>query len=68
LVGVKGRFSPPTETQRISSVYLEKRGRHSKKPDRIRDLIAGWFPGKRRIELFARMKAPGWDAWGNEVK
>ena len=21
-----------------------------------------------RIELFARQKVPGWDAWGNEVK
>ena len=21
-----------------------------------------------RVELFARQKAPGWDAWGNEVE
>nr|DAO99558.1 MAG TPA: N6 adenosine methyltransferase subunit [Caudoviricetes sp.] len=21
-----------------------------------------------RIELFARQRAPGWDAWGNEIE
>ena len=27
--------------------------------------LAGDLP---RVELFARQKCPGWDAWGNEVE
>jgi N6-adenosine-specific RNA methylase IME4 len=67
LVGVKGRFSPPPAKARIASVYTSPRGKHSKKPDGIRDLIASWFPNRRRVELFARQRSEGWDAWGNEV-
>ena len=68
LVGVKGRFSPPDQGLRISSVYNEKRGRHSKKPNGIRDLISEWFPNAKKIELFARKKCNGWDVWGNEIQ
>lgn len=42
--------------------------RHSKKPDEVRRRIEALFaPDVRRIELFAREQAPGWDAWGNEL-
>ena len=68
LVGVKGKFSPPEQKLRISSVYKEKRGKHSKKPDIIRYLISQWYPGKTKVELFARQKTEGWDVWGNEVE
>ena len=40
---------------------------HSKKPDVVRDLIVELFGDRPRIELFARQRADGWDAWGNEV-
>lgn len=40
---------------------------HSKKPDVVRDLIVELFGDLPRIELFARQRADGWDAWGNEV-
>ena len=43
-------------------------GRHSAKPQRFRDLIEQRFPRAERIELFARDRAAGWDAWGNEIK
>jgi len=26
------------------------------------------FPKQTKIELFARQRYDGWDAWGNEVK
>lgn len=68
LVGVNGKFKPPEQSLRISSVYKERRGKHSKKPDAIRDYISSWYPDKRKIELFAREKTPGWDVWGNEVE
>ena len=66
LVGVKGRFSPPATSVRRSSVFRHPRGRHSEKPAAVRDHIAAAHPDARRIELFARTRAPGWDAWGND--
>jgi len=68
LIGIKGKFSPPCQQDRISSVWREKRTRHSKKPNGIRSAIKGWFPNANRIELFCRYPAEGWDVWGNEVE
>jgi len=39
---------------------------HSEKPQVGADIIEQVFDGER-IELFARRKRMGWDAWGNEV-
>jgi N6-adenosine-specific RNA methylase IME4 len=41
---------------------------HSRKPDETRDRIVRLFGDLPRIELFARQKTDGWDAWGNEVQ
>jgi N6-adenosine-specific RNA methylase IME4 len=68
LVGTKGNFSPPPQERRRSSVFEFARGKHSKKPDEIRDLIKDWFPDVERVELFCRHPADGWDVWGNEVE
>ena len=40
---------------------------HSKKPNITRDKIVELCGDIPRIELFAREKVDGWDAWGNEV-
>jgi N6-adenosine-specific RNA methylase IME4 len=40
---------------------------HSKKPEFFRQLIELVSPGNK-IELFARERVTGWDAWGNEVE
>ena len=40
---------------------------HSKKPDEVRKRIVELLGELPRIELFARQKVEGWDAWGNEV-
>lgn len=44
-----------------------KVGRHSEKPEEMRELIeaTGLIP---RLELFARQRRDGWDCWGNEVE
>ena len=47
-----------------SSSHIEE---HSKKPDEARRRIVELMGDLPRIELFARQKADGWDAWGNEV-
>jgi N6-adenosine-specific RNA methylase IME4 len=67
LVGVRGRVSPPAVPLRVPSVYRELSGRHSRKPDAIRDMIATWWPDARRLEMFCRYPAPGWHVWGNQV-
>ena len=40
---------------------------HSRKPDEARDRLVTLMGDVPRIELFARQRAPGWDAWGNQV-
>jgi N6-adenosine-specific RNA methylase IME4 len=44
------------------------REKHSRKPDFFRNLITETFGDLDRIELFARERHEGWDAWGNEVE
>lgn len=78
LVATKGKFSPPKDTERISSVIKETKTEHSKKPEYVRDLISKWYPKETKLELFARENPQlrldgtntfdGWDIWGNEVK
>lgn len=67
LVGVKGKFSPPTPSYRMPSVFEEKRGKHSKKPIAIKEYITAWTGNTSKLEMFAREKCPQWDVWGNEV-
>lgn len=43
-------------------------GRHSAKPREARERIERLLGDVPRIELFARERAPGWDAWGDEVE
>jgi N6-adenosine-specific RNA methylase IME4 len=49
-----------------STWYQWARGRHSAKPEEFFDLVERVSPGAY-LELFARRRRPGWDAWGNEV-
>jgi N6-adenosine-specific RNA methylase IME4 len=42
-------------------------GRHSAKPPEVRTRIEQMLGPLDRIELFARERAPGWYAWGNEI-
>jgi len=41
--------------------------KHSKKPNEVREKIVQLCGDLPRIELFARERVIGWDAWGNEV-
>ncbi len=40
---------------------------HSRKPDEVRRRIVELLGDVPRIELFARQRVDGWDAWGNEI-
>jgi N6-adenosine-specific RNA methylase IME4 len=40
---------------------------HSQKPDEVRDRIVELIGDKKRVELFARKSAEGWQAIGNDI-
>lgn len=52
----------------IRQLVFAPRREHSRKPDEVRGLIERAYPDARRIEMFARSRAPGWDAWGSETE
>ena len=64
LFGVKGKL-PPQDRKQVTIINGKVRN-HSKKPDEQYPIIELVSPAPR-IELFARQKVKGWDAWGNEV-
>jgi N6-adenosine-specific RNA methylase IME4 len=68
LVFKKGKIPKPRGARNVKQFLSEMRGRHSAKPKEIRDRIAAMFPEQKKIELFARERVNGWDAWGNEVE
>lgn len=70
LVGSTCRRGRPLKllTESQGQVVLAPRGRHSEKPAVFRELIVELLGDTPRIELFARERADGWDAWGNEVE
>ncbi len=67
LFGRKGAPLPYKHKKNISSVLYAPKGRHSEKPKEFYDVIEK-ISYPPYIELFARNKKEGWDAWGNEVE
>lgn len=67
LIGTKGKFSPPAYEFRESSVYEEKKRKHSRKPDHIREWIDRAYPLQSKLELFGREEHPGWVTIGNAI-
>jgi N6-adenosine-specific RNA methylase IME4 len=65
LIGAKGKNRP--EVKMLPQVIRYPRLAHSEKPSAVRERIEQMYPQARKIELFARCEAPGWDAWGNQV-
>lgn len=71
LLGVKGNPKRVSRSVRqiIETQVIEaKIGEHSVKPPETRDRIVELMGDIPRIELFAREKTEGWDAWGDEVE
>ena len=59
--------SPKRVEKNVKQIQIHPRGRHSEKPDAIRDEIIRLVGDLPRIELFARKRVDGWDAIGNEI-
>jgi N6-adenosine-specific RNA methylase IME4 len=68
LVGKRGRIPQPRGARNVRQLVVSERGAHSAKPEEVRRRIDAMFPKQRKVELFARKIAPGWHAWGNEIK
>ena len=69
LFGVRGALPYKTiggKRQQGATLINAPRREHSRKPDEMRAMIerVSYPP---YIELFARQRACGWDAWGNEI-
>lgn len=76
LFGVRGKSHPRPIVNTISQILESpgdtlvspaRVGKHSEKPALARDRIVELFGDLPRLEMFARQRAEGWDAWGNEI-
>lgn len=66
LIAVRGRGLERLD-RGVRQLVMASMGRHSKKPDEVRERIVRLWGDVPRIELFARAAAPGWACWGNEA-
>ena len=66
LIGTKGK--PKRVSASVTQEILAPIREHSRKPDEAREKIIQLMGNKKRIELFARQKHKGWDAFGNEIE
>jgi len=66
LLGIKGK--PKRIDAGVHQVVRVPSRGHSRKPVEVRDRIVKLMGDTPRVELFARDKVEGWDAWGNEVE
>jgi site-specific DNA-methyltransferase (adenine-specific) len=64
-IGTRGKYL--NLKRGVNQILLEPKTVHSKKPNEIRNRIVQLCGYVSRIELFARQRVDGWDAWGNEV-
>jgi N6-adenosine-specific RNA methylase IME4 len=60
------RGHPKRLARNVPQLIIAPRREHSRKPDEVRASIERLVDGPY-VELFARERVPGWDAWGNEL-
>lgn len=65
LLGIRG--SATFKDKSLASWAAMDRGRHSAKPELVRDMVERAFVGPR-LEIFGRNAVPGWTVLGNEVQ
>lgn len=66
LVCTRGSCLPDVPTLHDSVMSIERSDKHSEKPEAFRQMIDGLYTRGNRLELFARCRVDGWEAWGNE--
>ena len=65
ILAVKGKM--PIHVKNQPSWFIAPTARHSEKPQEFFDIAERCYPEGERLELFARHRHHGWDAWGNEA-
>lgn len=65
LLGLRGKMK--AKAHNVLSAVYEPTVALGWKPNTVRDRIVRLFGNLSRIELFARQRIKGWDAWGDEV-
>ena len=65
LLAIKGK--PTRASASVRAVTYAKHLGHSAKPTIVHDKILELMGDVPRVELFARNRISGWDAWGDEV-
>jgi N6-adenosine-specific RNA methylase IME4 len=67
LFGYKGKLKMYPKRKTMPTLIVEHTWRnHSHKPDLFYNYAEAF--GSPRIDLFAKQKREGWDAWGNGVE
>lgn len=67
LIGRRGEVACPLPEMLPPTVYVEKKGEHSAKPEYFAEQIEKFYPNLPKLELNARRRRPGWDVWGYEA-
>lgn len=66
LIATRGSCTPDVRKLFDSVQTIPRSDKHSEKPEEFREIIDTIYPHGKRIELFARKKADGWDIWGDK--
>lgn len=67
LIATKGSCTPDNVKLFDSVQTIERTDKHSEKPEEFRKIIDTLYTYGNKIELFARKKVEGWEAYGNEL-
>jgi len=67
LICIRGSYPKQSDTLIDSVQTIERSDKHSEKPERFREIINEMYPDSKKIELFARTSAEGWESWGNDA-
>jgi len=69
VVAERGDCPPDHPTPKPKSIFVERRSEeHSQKPTAVRKMIEKLYTTGPFLELFAREKTKGWDAFGNDAR
>ena len=61
------RGAPKRQSASVPQVIIAPRGAHSVKPVEAYERIEALMGDVSRVELFARNRREGWDAWGDQL-
>jgi N6-adenosine-specific RNA methylase IME4 len=67
LLGKRGNIPCPAQGTQARSLFHAQVGEHSEKPPTVHEIAESYFPSLPKIELNARARRAGWDAWGFEA-